>query len=454
MSASIFDKPVVIVGGGVAGLVTAHLLAEAGVKVVVIECLEDVGGLARSFIYHKDFVFDCGPHRFDVSNPTIKSYVKRILGPRSTDFPRKSEVYFKGKYYAWPIKPQNLIQLPPKLAGKAFIDLAINGFREYPENNFETYILKQYGPTLFQHFFAGYSHKFLGLHPRETHSDWAKVGINRAIIDDNAQMQNLFQLLKSTLLQFNKKPQKFLYPTGGMYEAWDSIASKILDLGGEIHRGKPARLEGGDGMVQAVHVGSERIEPSQVVWTAPITHACTQLGIPKPSLKYLGLLLFNVMVKEDADRDYQWCYYGAKDLVFNRISTPRFLSPHTVPKGTTGYCCEITCMVGDEKWKYGERLTDWVIDDLMRVGMLKNRNNVIDVQIERIPHSYPIYHVNYPQELDKAREGLSQFKNLNLAGRTGLFWYNNMDHSIENGMQLSKRLLKAAQNKRQKRETA
>ena len=34
--------------------------------------------------------------------------------------------------------------------------------------------------------------KFLGIHPRDTHSDWAKVGINRAIIDDGA-MQNLFR---------------------------------------------------------------------------------------------------------------------------------------------------------------------------------------------------------------------------------------------------------------------
>ena len=83
--------------------------------------------------------------------------------------------------------------MTPKIAGKAFVDLAINGFREYPENNFESYILRQYGPTLFQNFFAGYSQKFLGLEPRLTHSDWAKVGINRAIIDDNAQMQNLFQ---------------------------------------------------------------------------------------------------------------------------------------------------------------------------------------------------------------------------------------------------------------------
>ena len=130
MQASIFDKPVVIVGGGVTGLVSAQLLTEAGAKVVVIEKLDDVGGLARSYIYDQHgeqvsssdylspqrsdgFVFDCGPHRFDVTNPNVHAFVRRVLGDRVTDFPRKSEVYFKDSYYAWPIKPQNLVQLPP-----------------------------------------------------------------------------------------------------------------------------------------------------------------------------------------------------------------------------------------------------------------------------------------------------------------------------------------------------
>ena len=129
---SVFSAPVVIVGGGVTGLVTAHLLSEAGVKVVVVEKLDKVGGLARSFSYHDDqFVFDCGPHRFDTNNPNVKSYLERVLDNSGTFFPRKSEVYFKGKYYAWPIKPQNLLQLPPELAAKAFVDLAVNGYKEY-----------------------------------------------------------------------------------------------------------------------------------------------------------------------------------------------------------------------------------------------------------------------------------------------------------------------------------
>ena len=442
---SVFSDPVVIVGAGVTGLLTAHLLAEAGVDVVVIEKLDDIGGLARSFRYGKpgeEFVFDCGPHRFDTNNPNVAAYLDRVLEGKTTYFPRKSEVYFKGSYYDWPIKPQNLVQLPPALAAKAFVDLSINGMKEYGEDNFENYILRQYGPTLYQHFFEGYSVKFLGIHPRETHSDWAKVGINRAIIDDNAQMQNLYQLLKSTLLQFNKEAQPFLYPKKGMYQAWDLVADRVRALGGRIITGTGARMEGANGKITAVWAGEEKFKPSNVVWTAPITLATEQLGLPRPNLQYLGLLLYNVMLKEEPPRDYQWCYYGARELLINRVSLPQFFSPDTMPPGTSGYCCEVTCMKGDARWHHGERLTDWVIDDMAKVGLLRDRRNVIDVRVERLPNSYPIYHQRYPGELKAARTALGQFHNLHLAGRTGLFWYNNMDHSMENAMQLVRSMLR------------
>jgi protoporphyrinogen oxidase len=438
---NVFDAPVVIVGAGVTGLVTGHLLAEAGVDVVIIEKLPIVGGLARSFQYD-DFVFDCGPHRFFTANPNVDNYLKRVLERHGTFFPRKSEVYFKGKYYGWPIKPQNLIQLPPQLAAKSFVDLTVNGFKEYGDLTFEDYILRQYGPTLYEHFFRGYSEKFLGISPRDTHSDWAKVGINRAIIDDKAQMQNLFHLLKTTLLQGNNVPTRFLYPRGGMQEAWVQVSELFEGLGGRIITGTGARMEGEDGKIETVWAGEECFKPSAVIWTAPITLACSQLNLQIPNLKYLGLLLYNVMVKEEPRRDYQWCYYGSQKLLINRVSTPKFFSPDTAPQGSAGYCCEVTCMEGDTRWQHAERLTDWVIDDLVKVGMIRSRSNVLDVRIERLGESYPIYQKDYPGQLDLARQQLAQFGNLHLAGRTGLFWYNNMDHSMENAMQLTKRLLR------------
>ncbi len=438
---SVFGGPVVVVGGGVAGLVTAHLLAESGAEVVVVEKFTTVGGLARSYRYG-DFVFDCGPHRFHTENPNIKSYLDRVLLGHATAFPRRSEVYFEGKYYRWPLHPKNLLQLPKPLAARAAVDLAINGFKSYGNDNFEDYVLKQYGPNLYEHFFKGYSVKFLGIHPRETHPDWAKVGINRAIIDDKLQMQNLAQLAKSTLLQYNKAEIDFIYPKGGLQVTWDKVSDLIRARGGRILTGTGARLVGGNGKISAVYAGTERIEPSVVVWTAPITLACKQLGLEVPNLPYLSTLFFNVLLKADVPRPYQWCYYGADDIVFSRLSMPKFFSDDTCPAGATGINVEVTCREGDDRWVHAERLTDAVIQDLIRVGMVRSRRDVLDVHIERVADTYPIYHKTYPAHLERARKGLGAFSNLQLAGRTGMFWYNNMDHSMENAMQLAKRLLR------------
>jgi protoporphyrinogen oxidase len=437
----VYDGPVVIVGGGVCGLVTAHLLAEAGCQVVVIEREAVLGGLARSYVY-EGFVFDIGPHRFHTANPNVHAWVHRILADEATSFPRLSEVYFRGQYYHWPLKPKNLTQLPPSIAMKAFVDLAANQFQRHPTDNFEGYVLNQYGPTLYEHFFKDYSIKFLGLHPRDTHADWAKVGLNRAIIDEKLQMHNLSQLARTTLLQGSKTEIDFVYPRGGLHRTWAIVAEKILALGGEILVGDPAHLIGGDGRIEAVQVGDRTIRPSAVVWTAPITAALADLEQPQVKLDYLGLLLYNVLVRGDPTRPYQWCYFGQKDLIFNRISMPRYFSDGTCPPGTHGLCVEVTCRAGDARWRGAESLTDWVIDDLVRIGTLKSRRDVQNVYVERVADSYPIYHRHYPDELERARRSLAAFGNLHLAGRTGLFWYNNMDHSIENAMQLSKRLLR------------
>ena len=443
---SVFDGPVVVVGGGVTGLVTAHLLAESGVQVVLVEKHDRVGGLARSYTYD-GFVVDFGPHRFHTENPNIKAYLDRVLQGEVTAFPRTSEVYFEGSYYRWPLHPKNLVQLPPAIAAKSAVDLAVNGWKKYGSGTFEDYVLRQYGPTLYANFFRDYSVKFLGIHPKDTHPDWAKVGLNRAIIDDKLQMQNLSQLAKSTLLQFNKAEIDFTYPRGGgLQVTWERVAERIRAHGGRVvtnaGRDGGVRLVGGKDRIEAVEFGRERITPSAVVWTAPITLACDQLGVDKPDLPYLATLFYNVMLRADVPRKYQWCYYGAQDLLINRVSVPRFFSPDTTQPGVTGYCNEVTCMVGDARWNHGERLVDWVVDDMVRVGLIRDRGNVMDCRVERLAESYPIYRKDYPQELEKARAQLGGFENLRLAGRTGLFWYNNMDHSMENALQLSRRLLR------------
>ena len=439
----ISSRPVVIVGAGVTGLTMAHLLAEAGVEVVVLEKQPLLGGLARSFRYD-GFVFDVGPHRFYTENAAVDTYLQRILAEQSTYFPRLSEVFLRNTYYRWPLHPRQLVHLPLEMAFLSGLDLLANTFREHDVRSFEDYVIRQYGPTLYAHFFRDYTLKFLGVHPAKAHPDWAKAGINRAIIDDNLQMQNLTQLLKSTLLQFNKANIDFLYPRDGMFIVWDHLARRIEELGGRVLTGVDARLEPGDHTVAAVWAHEERIEPSLVIWTGTINRAISDLHMPTRNLPFRALLLYNVMVEGRSPRQYQWCYYGESELLISRVSIPRNFSAATCPPGTYGLCVEVTAMKDDVRWAHGENLTDWVVDDLVKVGMVPSRDAIHDIRLERVEDAYPIYHINYPEELKAAQEALQSYDNLQMAGRNGTFWYNNMDHCIEASLGMIKRILRQA----------
>ena len=102
--------------------------------------------------------------------------------------------------------------------------------------------------------------------------------------------------------------------------------------------------------------------------------------------------------------------------------------------GKGSLCVEVTCREGSRAWRYPESLIERVKNDLMKVGLAGQRKDIGKIFVEKIPHAYPIYALDYLRSLEKVKKDLSACTNLVLAGRTGLFWYNNMDDCIENGL--------------------
>ena len=57
------ENPVVVLGGGPAGLTAGYLLAKQGKPVIVLESTDQVGGIARTEV-RDGYRFDLGGHRF------------------------------------------------------------------------------------------------------------------------------------------------------------------------------------------------------------------------------------------------------------------------------------------------------------------------------------------------------------------------------------------------------
>src|SRR5262249_3799625 len=155
--------------------------------------------------------------------------------------------------------------------------------------------------------------KFLFHAPSDLHRDWARAGVNRAVIDKRAESDGLWSLLKNTLLP---KPVQttFLYPPTGVGQFCEQLADGTQPHGRRIKLG--CRVEALDTRKQRVVgmiAGSEPMPCENVVWTAPITLANRLLGIPSIDLEYLSTIFYNLEIAAPATQDYQWTYYGGDE---------------------------------------------------------------------------------------------------------------------------------------------
>src|SRR3982751_6122787 len=214
---------VTIVGAGVAGLTIGYQLSRRGYTVTIIERNAVVGGLGRTFHYG-EFHFDVGPHRFHTENPRVAAFIREILLEEAIEIPRKSGARMFGKYHEWPLRPSILAAMPIKLMVTGAKDLVFK--EQLPGESFEADVVNKYGRTLYEIFFEPYTRKFLFYSPRELHRDWARAGVNRAVIDKRASADSLWNLLKTTMMP---KPVEtmFLYPPTGVGRFSDRLAAHI-----------------------------------------------------------------------------------------------------------------------------------------------------------------------------------------------------------------------------------
>ena len=100
------QKNVVIIGAGPAGLTAAYALSKHGVPAVVVESDNAIGGLSRTINY-KGYLFDVGGHRFFSKWDEVNQIWEEILGNTFLKRPRLSRIYYRKKFFYYPLKAAN-----------------------------------------------------------------------------------------------------------------------------------------------------------------------------------------------------------------------------------------------------------------------------------------------------------------------------------------------------------
>lgn len=446
-------KDVVVLGGGPAGLSAAWELSQAGKSVLVLEKDPIVGGLCQT-IQYKNFKFDLGGHRFFSQNNELVDKIRELMGADFVIRPRKSVIRLQGKYFQYPLDLVDLLKNLRLTTSFSFlrgylVQAIRNGLKIPEEDNYENWLIRQFGRPLYQLYFKPYSEKLWGTQINQLSADWASQRISQLSFWD--VLISLVSGKKNAARTFT---EKFYYPAGGIGQISETMVAEIesgtgqVELNARITEIKPGRtpLE-----VTYVQNGKlQQIKAEYVISTIPLPEFSMmvrpQIAVPlqeiAQKLRFRSLIFLNILVDKPRISENTWIYIPEKKYRIMRLQEPRNWYPGNAPANQTSIICEIACNFNDEVWRRDKiSLYNQCVAELEELGFPDIRRHTIDYFISRAQHAYPVYYLGYQADSQTLINYLEKYSTLILCGRQGLYRYNNMDHSIEMGLNAAKVIL-------------
>jgi len=446
--------PVVVMGGGPAGLTAAYELMKKDVKSIVIEKLDKVGGIARTEIY-QGYRFDIGGHRFFTKVTEVEDLWKEILSDDFIQVPRLSRIYYQGKFYNYPLSISNTLSnlgiIPSFLILLSYLKARVLA-RLNPNaklETFEDWVSDRFGGRLYRTFFKTYTEKVWGIPCDKIQAEWAAqriqgLSLKKAVINALFGSNDTKTLIK-----------KFDYPRLGPGMMWERCQDMLNEKGNPVLLNtKVTKITRNDLHIQSITLenesGSWEITGDNFVSTLAITALVLKMDPPAPpavieaakSLSYRDFLIVSLIVKQPDLFPDNWIYIHSPEVKVGRIQNFKNWSPEMVPDANkTCLGMEYFCTVGDEIWqKSNEELIALATKELAELG-LAQAVDVEDGTVIRQPKAYPVYDRDYRQHLQVIQDFVTSFDNLQTVGRNGMHRYNNQDHSMLTAILAAKNIL-------------
>jgi len=450
------NNKTIIIGAGTAGLAAGWELTHCGQPVLLIEKEKKVGGLCQTFDFD-GYKFDFGGHRFFSKQPEVRRFWEKILGEDFLTRDRLSRIYYRKKFFMYPIKLADaLMKLGPAeslLIGASLVFTRIKKlWSRRKEVTFEDWVVNRFGRRLFNHFFKSYTEKVWGVSVKELGSDWAAQRMKDI---------SLFQIVKSFFIktrpgQIKSWIEKFQYPKYGPGMFCDRVAEQIKEKRGEIALGETVeKIIHKNQIIEKIIIKNEdggirELAIKNLISSMPLNLMLSLLS-PAPPERILALTkkmrfrsFFDVCLiidKKDIFPD-NWIYIHEPEVSLVRVQNFKNWSPFMCPNGNkTNVGVEYICWDSDDLWKAKDSdLIDLAAKELQQIGLVEP-GLVKKGFIIRSRYAYPVYHLNYKEDLAEIFAYLSGFRNFQTIGRAGLYRYNNMDHSILSGFYAARNVL-------------
>ncbi|MVT10003.1 FAD-dependent oxidoreductase [Chitinophaga tropicalis] len=444
---------IAIIGAGPAGLTAAYVLSKSNYKVDVYEASGRVGGMSCTIALWNQKV-DIGPHRFFSTDKKVNSLWLEIAGKDYRMVNRLTRIYYKGKFFSYPIRVFNALHnLGLYEALRCIISYCKEQlFKKRYTGTFSSWVQSRFGKRLFEIFFKSYTEKLWGLPCDKLDADFAAQRIKRL---------SLYEAIKNAILQGKGNKHKtlvdeFAYPTGGSGMIYDRMHERIKANGGNVHLHCPVyRIITVNEKVIGLELGDGTFcEYDHIISSMPYSLMVERLpevpeGIKKLAarLRYRNTILIYLLINETDLFPDNWIYVHSENLKMGRITNFRNWVPQLYnEENKTILAIEYWCNDEDTMWRNtDEELAELAKREIINTHLVKAAS-IEDHYVLRLHRSYPVYKKGYRYILSPIEEYLSGIENLSVIGRYGSFKYNNQDHSILMGLLAAENIMEGAQH--------
>ncbi|MCX8091637.1 MAG: FAD-dependent oxidoreductase [Verrucomicrobiae bacterium] len=449
-----------IIGAGLTGLSCAFHL---GRDHLLVEKENEPGGLVRTRRRPTDpeararcgeFLCDGTGHWLHLRTPEMRALVERLLPGQLIEHERRAVIHLAGAFTPYPFQA-NTYGLPREIVLDCLLGLIRARHPEDfglqppadPPRHFRESLERLFGAGICRHFMVPYNEKLLGVPLEEISPTYAERFIPRPSLEDVVKGALGFS---RESLGYNAK---FVYPRAGGIGALSRALADALPqpprYNAEVRsvhlRTKTARVTVRNPSVTAN--ASTTATSEQVVrferlvntmslpeFVARIEDAPENLRAAAARLRATTVHYFDVGVRGpgDAASQYHWIYFPEPQFVFYRVGSYSAVHADAAPPGCRSYYVEMSG--GDARALLGqpEALRTRVLDDLRRARVLGPNDEVLFMELCRIPNAYVIFDAHYESARREVIETLAAH-GVHSCGRWGGWNYGGMEDALLEG---------------------
>jgi len=425
-------EPVLILGGGLAGLSTAFHLHRPW---LLVEKESRVGGLVRTETMHGGFRFDPTGHWLHLRDPGMKALVhERLLPGGLVAVARRAAVFTRGVFTRFPYQV-NTHGLPAEVVAEnllGFVEATAGeggrALREREPANFEEFILRHLGAGFAKNFMVPYNTKLFGVPPRELSAAWCGRFVPKPTLKE---VVDGALGLGSDALGYNAT---FVYPKEGGIEALARALHGALPAASpcEVRVGTEPLALDWERRATRLSDGSE-VRWSALVSTLPLPLLVELLHLvpdevraAASKLRATDVTWVAVGVRGPNVQPWHWVYTPEPEFLTYRIGSPSAVFPGTAPAGTSSFYVEYS---GPRPPQECARAA---VEDLVRAKMIHRAADVLFAEPRVIRNAYVLYDAHYGQARQTVIDFLSRVGILT-AGRYGNWEYSSMEDALLGG---------------------